>query len=570
MYKKISLAMLVFMVVSFYLLSIKPIAASSDNKKADLVLKNGFIYTVRSEAEALAIKGDKIVYVGDDVGVAEWVDEKTQVIDLKGKMVLPGFIDSHIHAIDAVDDLYLLSLSGIYNLDEYQKAIQEYYKQKPDLKVLLGTGWDNTAFPAEGPTKESIDEIVNDIPVILFSIDDHSIWVNSKALEMAGVSGDTPDPDGGIIERDKDGNPSGTLRENAMDLVENILPEYTINQYIEGIKYFQSLAHSYGITTVLIPGLEVGSDPLKALSQLDKEKELTLRIRTALALKPDDDITIMPTLVKVREQEKGGLFEVTSVKFFMDGVVDGGTAYLEEPYENKPDYRGELLWKPEYFNKFCAALEKAGFQIHVHSIGDASTSVTLDGLAYANKTMPDARPIITHLQLVKPEDIKRFAELGVIASTQPFWFVVDGTFEQAIEYLGKERAEHQYPMQSFFDKDVVVASSSDYTVTVHPRPLIAIEQGVTRAYVGETGDESVLPQESERATLEEMIASYTINGAYANFLEKETGSLEVGKKADIVVLDKNLFNLKPNQISTAKEMLVFFEGKEVFRDKSYK
>jgi predicted amidohydrolase YtcJ len=543
-------------------------------KYADLVLKNGFVYTVdkkRTEAQALAFKGKKIIYVGDDVGIDPLVGNKTKVIDLKGKMVLPGFIDSHIHAADDVDKLYSVSLSGLYEVDEYKKAIKDYLTKHPDITTLMGSGWDNTSFPPEGPSKEILDELVSNIPVVLFSIDGHSTWVNSKALELSQITRDTPNPEGGIIERDKDGNPSGTLREEATNLIVNVLPDYTLDQIIEGIKYFQDKGHTYGLTTVFIPGLDVDGDKMKALSQLDKVDGLTMRFRGAFEVQAKDDVSVVSKLVEAREQEKGGLFEVNSIKLFMDGVIDSNTAYLEQSYAHKPDYKGELLWKPEKYNEMCAALDKAGFEIHVHSVGDASTSITLDGFAYARKTNRerDSRHAITHLQLVKPDDIKRFAEFGVVAVPQPYWFVVDYSYDQAIEYIGKERADQQYPMKSFFNQGVVVASASDYPVTIHSRPLVAIESGITRATAGETDPEKSLPPASERVTLDEMIASFTINGAYANFLEKETGSLEVGKMADLVVLDKNLFDLKPNEISTAKELLTIFEGKEVFRDKSF-
>jgi predicted amidohydrolase YtcJ len=255
----------------------------------------------------------------------------------------------------------------------------------------------------------------------------------------------------------------------------------------------------------------------------------------------------------------------------MDGVVEGSTAYIEEPYKHMPDSQGELLWDPQKYNEMCAALEKAGFQIQVHSIGDASTRITLDGFAYARQqnNLSDPRHGITHLQMVNAEDIKRFGELGVMAIPQPYWFVVDSYYTQAIEYLGQERADNQYPMKSFFDNGVNVASSSDYPVTIPPRPLDAIESGVTRAWPGETGPNTSMPPETERVSVEDMIASFTINGAYAYFLENETGSLETGKKADIVVLDKNILDLEPSEIHSAEVMLTYFGGQEVYRNEGF-
>lgn len=553
-----------------------PTPAEVKEDKADLVLKNGFVYTVdkdRSVAQAVAVKGDAIVYVGDDAGVEAFVGEKTTVIDLAGKMVLPGFIDSHAHADSGAGEVYSVTLNGLNDLEKYKQAIKDFLAAHPETKAIQGGGWINPIFPPEGPNKEILDELVPDIPVILNSEDYHSVWVNTKTLELAEITKDTPNPEGGIIEKDKDGNPNGTLRESAATLVEEIIPPYTEEQLLEGFKYYQNMAHSLGITSVHIPGLPSGGDEaLQALHKLETENGLTMRFVAALRVAPEDELGVVDEMVKVRDAEKGGLFEIKTAKIFMDGVVEGSTAYIEKPYVHMPDSRGELLWDAVKYNEMCAALEKAGFQIHVHSIGDASTRITLDGLAYARQknNMDNTRHGITHLQLVNPEDIKRFAELGVVAVPQPYWFVVDSYYTQAIEYLGQERAERQYPMQSFFDNGVVVASASDYPVTIPPRPLDAIESGVTRAWPGETGSGTSMPPESERATVEEMIASFTINGAYAYFNEDKTGSLEKGKKADMVVLDKNILEAKPSEIHTAQVMLTYFDGKEVYRNEAYK
>ncbi len=553
-----------------------PAPAESNEGKADLVLKNSVVYTVdkdRSVAQAVAIKGDTIVYVGDDAGVEALVGEKTTVLDLAGKMVLPGFIDSHAHADSGASEVYSVTLNGLNDLEKYKQAIRDFLTSHPETKAIQGGGWINPLFPPEGPNKEILNELISDIPVILNSEDYHSVWVNSKALELAGINKDTPNPEGGIIEKDKDGNPNGTLRENAASLVEDIIPPYTEEQLLEGFKYYQNMAHSMGITSVHIPGLPSGGDEaLQALHKLEADNGLTMRFVAALRVAPEDDISVVDKLVKERDAEKGGLFEIKTAKIFMDGVVEGSTAYLEKPYVHMPKSRGELLWKPEKYNEMCTALEKAGFQIQVHSIGDAATRITLDGFAYARQknNKEDTRHGITHLQLVNPEDIKRFASLGVVAVPQPYWFVVDSYYTQAIEYLGQERADHQYPMQSFFDNGVVVASASDYPVTIPPRPLDAIESGVTRAWPGETGPNTSLPPESERASVEEMIASFTINGAYAYFMEKEMGSLEKGKKADIIVLDKDILKVKPSEIHTTEVLLTYFNGKEVYRNEAYK
>ncbi|MBN1538411.1 MAG: amidohydrolase [Anaerolineales bacterium] len=542
-------------------------------KPSDLLLTNGILYTVdknRTVASAMAVKDDTIVYIGDDKGAAQYIGDQTRVIDLQGKLTLPGFIDSHNHAVDGTFEIFEVMLHSLQSVDEYKKAILDFMAAHPGLPGILGGGWMCPLFPPQGPDKKLLDGLTTDIPIVLWSEDYHSVWVNSKALQMAGITRDTPNPEGGIIEKDENGNPNGTLRETAANLVEDTIPAYTVAQRMEGLKFFQNMAHSYGITTVHVPGIDVGSNDLQALRELQTSGELTIRFRGALRVEPTDDLTIIEELVQTRDQEKGKWFEITTAKIFMDGVIEGGTAYLEQPYSHKPHSRGDPVWEAQKYNAMCAALEKAGFQIHVHSIGDAATRVTLDGFDYArNQNGPgDWRHIITHLHVVNPEDIQRCADLNVVAVVQPFWFLVDCHYFQMVDYLGQERADRQYPMKSFFDCGVVVASASDYNVTIPPNPLDAIEAGITRKCTREVitrhPEYDIALNPSEAVSLEDMIASYTINGAYANFLEDITGSLEIGKKADFIVLDKNLFDIPAEDIHNARVVMTFFEGQEVY------
>jgi len=546
---------------------------------ADLVLTNGVIYTVdggRTIAEALAVEGDTIVYVGDAAGAAAFVGADTTVVDLEGRLVLPGLIDSHAHATSGVSDIYEVPLYGIGSVEEYQQAIAEFLSGAPGLTALQGAGWINSVFGPQGPTAAMLDEVAPDIPAVLASEDYHSLWVNTRALELAGITADTQDPAGGIIERDEAGNPLGTLRESAMDLVAEVIPPYSNEQYLEGLTYFQGFAHSLGLTTVYIPSLPGGdAAALQALHDFEASGAMAIRFPTAVDIGPDEDLSVVDALAEARTAEAGGLFEIVAAKIFMDGVLEGGTAYLEEPYLHQPG-NGELLWDPEHYNEVCAALDRAGIQIHVHSIGDASTRITLDGFAYARAQngARDARNMITHLQLVAPEDIARFADLGVIAVPQPYWFVVDTYYHQAVDYVGQERADAQYPMKSFFDQGVRVASASDYPVSWPPDPMLAIELGITRTvplgseiYVDPDFETPLNPD--ERVTVEQMIESFTINGAYAIFMEDQLGSLEVGKKADFVVLSQNILEIDPGEIHNTTVLLTFFAGVEVYRSEAY-
>ncbi|MGE5703308.1 MAG: amidohydrolase [Clostridia bacterium] len=546
-------------------------------KGADVVIEDAKVYTVNKEmpwAEAIAIKDGEIVYVGTNNGVKKFKGTQTKVLDLDGKMVMPGMMDSHNHANYYVREMFSLSLFGKSGLKDYQDALKAYLEKHPDIKFVQGMGWQTPLFPAKGPTKEMLDSIAANIPVALTSEDGHSMWVNSKALELAGITKDTADPKDGLIERDdKTGEPNGTLREGAKDLVTKILPtDYTVAQYKEAIKGFENKAASMGITEVHIPGLAVDSNAYKAFKELEAANDLHMRYRVSFRGEAADIDKQLPVFLQERAKNQGSLFQTNSVKLFMDGVVEGGTAWLKESYAHKHDFTGIPEMEPAVLNKAVVALDKEGFQVHVHSIGDKATSTVLDAFELAMKQngTGDARHAITHIQLVSPEDVKRFGKLGVVADAQVFWHMQEkGYFEQSVEFLGNERANHQYPLKSFQDAGAVFAVSSDYPVTVNWNPMQAIQIGVTRMEIGETDEKRALwPQ--ERVTVADMIQGLTRNAAYANFMEQEVGTIEAGKKADIIVLDKNLLEIPANQISETKVLLTLFEGKEVYRDGSLK
>ncbi|MGG1658302.1 amidohydrolase [Brevibacillus sp. NRS-1366] len=543
---------------------------------ADLVLSNGAVYTVdrnRNWAQAVAIRGDQIVYVGSDEGAKKYIGKNTKVTDLKGEMVLPGFIDSHTHASKTTGLIYSIDLFDASSIDEYVAIIQTFAGEHPEEKSFQGRGWSNPVAPGIGPRKEVLDKITATTPIALTSDDGHSLWVNSAALHLAGITKDTKNPEGGIIERDpKTGEPSGTLREKAMDLVLKKIGGYTMQQYKSGIEEYQHKAAERGVTTVRDPDMMRYPNVLEAYEELAKENKLTIRFRNAITANPDNGPEQIAEFVKIRERNHNPLFQVNAVKIFMDGVIEGATAYLEKPYEHKHT-NGELIWKPDVYKKTAAAADKAGFQLHVHSIGDASTRIALDGMEYAEEQngKHDARHSLVHLQLVNKEDITRFKKLGAVGIVQPFWFMQEEGYYDEIEvpYLGKERAETEYPMKSFLNQGVHVASSSDYIVTPEFNPLHGIQQGITRIEEGET-DPAKIANPEERATLADMIASFTIDGAYANHVDEITGSIEVGKKADIVVLDKNLFTIPATQIKDAQVVLTMVEGKEVYLQKEAK
>jgi predicted amidohydrolase YtcJ len=541
--------------------------------KASLVLQNGSIYTVDQNnnwAQAIAIEGDRIVFVGNNEDSENFIGTNTVVLDLDGKMVLPGFVDSHAHPSHAMNFVGNISLYSLDSLEEYERVIEEYVAAHADAEAYRGGGWADTLFPTLGPTKEILDAIVPDRPVAIVSYDGHSLWVNSVTLERAGIHRDTKDPAGGRIERDPEtGQPRGTLRETASELIKSVIPDYTIKERKEALLAYQEMALAAGITMSHDAMLDAQS--IAAFNVLAEEDRLKMRFRGSMTLEPKQELKQqIEQVLTERAKNDHPFFQIHAAKIFVDGVVEGGTAYLLEPYNHKPGYRGEPIWDPEILKNACVALDQKNIQIHFHVIGDAAARITLEALEFAKETNGQlgSRHLVTHLQLVEPEDIQRFKELEVIGVPQPFWFKIDEYYQElALPYLGRKRAEKQYPMQSFIDAGVIMASGSDFPVTIPFDPVIAIQIGITRSDIDKKTKEVLFAE--ERVSLEDMIRSFTYYGAYANFLEGETGSIEVGKRADIIVLDQNLFEIPHDEIANTKALLTWVDGKEVYRSPAF-
>ena len=317
---------------------------SENDEIADIIFTNAIVYTVDSlntKAEAIAIKDKSIIFVGDEDGAQNYIDDNTKVIDLDGKMVLPGFIDSHCHSISSYRYFFELNLNGLKTYEEIQSAIKKYLAEHPDTKYLKGRGWSNTDFPKNGPDKKFLDEVLKDIPVSFSSEDGHSKWVNSKTLELAGINNSTKNPDGGIIERyARTSEPNGTLRENAADLVYDIFPVYSVEELMKGLEKYQQMVLAFGITTVHDAYLDAGSNETEAFRTLEKNNKLKMRFRASLYIDPEKSVEQIKSLIDEREKNTGELFQTNSAKIFIDGVVEGSTAYLKQPYKHQPNNYG--------------------------------------------------------------------------------------------------------------------------------------------------------------------------------------------------------------------------------------
>jgi hypothetical protein len=349
---------------------------------ADLILERGAVYTLNKAqpwAEAAAVAGGKIVFVGTNTEVKKYRGRETKVLDIAGKMVLPGFQDSHIHLISGGMELGQCSLNDLQTKEEILARIRSYAAANPDKDWIVGGGWALPVFPGANPSKEELDALVPDRPVFLSAADGHSTWVNSRALELAGITAKTPDPKNGRIERKAGtGEPSGTLREAAADLVGRVIPEPDREEYVNGLRSAMALANRFGITSII----EASADDklLETYSGMDKSGGLTLRVLASIYVDPDKGVDQVGDLVQKREKFQGRFLKATDAKIFIDGVIESHTAALLEPYLDRPGDRGEPMLEAEEFNRLPVALDKTGFQIHVHAIGDRAIRMTLDAL----------------------------------------------------------------------------------------------------------------------------------------------------------------------------------------------
>ena len=538
---------------------------------ADLILRNGAVYTMdapRSWTTALAIADGRIVYAGPDSGADKLAGPSTKIVDLHGRMVLPGFHDSHVHLMEGGVGMTLCNLKDIQTPEEVLAEIRKYAAAHPGKPWVVGAGWDLPVFPEANPRKEQFDEAVNDRPAYMESADGHSGWANSKALAIAGVTNGTPDPAGGRIERDPvTKEPTGTLRESARELVTQRIPPATAAENAAGLKRAVDFANSLGITSV--QEADASDEILNAYWTLDSNNQLTVRTVAALRTDPLKDEEQVSGLIERRNKFNGKRMRATAVKIFADGVIESGTAALLEPYLNRDGGRGELNFEPDRLAKFVTRLDREGFQVHIHAIGDRAIRVSLDAHEAAQKAngRRDARHHIAHLELIEPEDIPRFRQLGIIANFQPRWAFADPYIKDlTLVPLGPTRSRWLYPIDSVARTGAMLVAGSDWPVT-SLNPIEAIQVAVTRRGPNEPDGPAWIPE--EKVDLATMLAAYTIDGAYLNREEKETGSLEPGKSADLIVLDRDLFKIPLDQIHEAKVVLTLLEGKEVYRSSAF-
>jgi predicted amidohydrolase YtcJ len=544
---------------------------------ADLVLHSGVIYTVDknySVAQAIAIKEGRIVYVGPNEGVNRFSGANTRVVDLQNRMIMPGMQDVHIHPISGGILSASCDLNGLSNIAQYRTAITNYANDNPDVEWILGGGWAMSVFGVGGkPSRKIIDELVSDRPVFLSSTDGHSGWANSLALEIAGITKDTPDPIDGIIDRDPEtGELIGSLQEGAMMLVEKYIPNDTLESKISGLRYSMDMLNSYGITA--IQDAIVRESDLKTYEALENNNELTLRVVASLWWERSQGLEQLDELKNLRTKYTTNLVKPTTVKIMQDGLVENYTAVLVDPYLMPGQIKGIPMVEPELLKKAVTAIDASGFQVHFHALGDGAVRQSLDAVEesiYENGRLGN-RHHISHLQLIHPDDFERFVELDVVANFQPLWaYTGDYLTELAAPFVGPERLRWSYAIKTIQNTGAKIAFGSDWSVT-SANPFHQMETAITRqsaSTITALENKPVDPEQDiplfieESIDLETAIDAFTINAAFVNNIEEETGSLEVGKIADLVVLDQNLFQIEVRDISETKALLTLFEGRVV-------
>jgi predicted amidohydrolase YtcJ len=541
--------------------------SSRESGPADLLFRNGAVYTVdaaRRWASAVGVREGRIVYVGTDSVPAGLIGPRTEVVDLAGKMVLPGFQDGHVHLIGGGVELGECTLNSLPSAARVLDSIRACAAAKPDTGWLRGSGWELPVFPQANPSRALLDRIVPDRPALFHAADGHSAWANSRALALAGIGRETPDPEDGRIERDpRTGEPSGTLREAAIALVARLLPKPSDAELAAGLERAQRLANQAGITSAFEALADESS--LRAYAAADRAGRLTVRITAASDGQPD---TTGVAGVVARARDWRSRFATRrvrpiAVKLFEDGVIEARTAALLSPYLDRKGDAGTPIYDQATLDRLVAALDREGFQIHVHAIGDRAIRMTLDAFARAAEAngRRDARHAITHLQLIDPLDIPRFRALGVVANFEPLWANGDEYITRLAEpALGPARSRWIYPIASVARTGATVSGGSDWTVS-SLNPLEAIQVGITHR----APEDARKPwNPDEVVDLRTMIALYTINAAFANRQERETGSIELGKLADLVVLQKNLFEVDPREISGVRVVRTLLEGRTVY------
>jgi len=543
------------------LLCALPLSAQS-RPAADLIIANAKVWTVDNSnpaAQAVAILGDRIVAVGSNSDVNNWRGPKTRVIDAEGKLLLPGFNDSHVHFVNGGLALDSVQLNDATSPEEFARRIGERAKQTPKGEWIMGGDWDETKWtPAKLPTKELIDPITSDTPVFVNRYDGHMSLANSLALRLAGVTDKTPDPPCGVIVRDAQANPTGALKDAAMDLVNKVIPPLSHDQRMKAVK--RALAHAASLGVTSVQNMDPDYEDIAVYSELLQRGELTTRIYAAPLITQVDD----QTKIGIRHAFGGPFLRIGALKAFADGSLGSATAYFFQPFDDQPNNHGILSDEMHPLSLMRDRMMKAdaaGLQLCTHAIGDQAISMILDIYSEITKAHGEAdrRFRIEHAQHMAAKDFDRFAKLQVIASVQPYHAIDDGRWAEG--RIGHDRASRTYAFRTFLNHGVRLALGTDWDVAPL-NPMLTVYAAVTRATLDSKNPNGWFPE--QKLTVPETVEAYTMGSAYAEFQENEKGSITPGKLADMVLLSDDIFSLPPERIRDVRVLKTIIGGKTVW------
>jgi predicted amidohydrolase YtcJ len=557
---------------------------------AEIVFSGGPVYTadatgrrmVRATAadgrpaSAVAVAGGRVAVVGDPASdqIRDLTGPATEVIDLRGRALLPGFQDAHVHPAFAGITMVGCNLIGAVTRDEGLARISDYAAAKPDREWIAGSGWRMEWFPGGTPDRETLDRVTGSRPAYLSNRDGHGAWANTRALELAGVDARTPDPADGRIERTADGSPQGTLHEGAANLVGGLVPELSLDERLAGLLLAQQHLHARGITAwqdAIVGDYLGSSDPLPVYLAAAASGQLTARVRGALWWDRTKGIEQLDDILARRERGQAPRFRANTVKIMQDGVAENFTAGLLEPYLDPTgcghEHGSGLSYvDPQALREYVTRLDAHGFQVHLHAIGDRAAREALDAVesARAANGVNDNRHHVAHLQVLHPDDVPRFAALNVTANIQGLWAAHEPQMDElTIPFIGPDRAVRQYVFGDLVRAGARLAAGSDWAVS-SANPMRAIHVAVNRSLAGAGGEEAEPFLPGQRLELAEALAAYTIGSAYVNHLDDQTGAIEPGKLADLVVLDADPFAVPPSQLGAVGVVATFVAGRQVY------
>lgn len=556
-------------------LSLAACGGKQANPGVDAVFLNANVYTVNAaqpKAEAVAIEDGEIVYVGDNAGAQALMGDDTTQHDLDGQLLLPGFIDTHVHPLGGGAYAKALALDTFGTVDDWVSAIDAYAKANPEQEILFGYGFLASTFGPVGPTRQLIDDVVPDRPVLLMDEGFHGAWANTAALKKLNITQDTADPVPGYsyYKRDANGDATGYLLEGTAGMAMDALDVINDDVIAEGTGVVIDIMNSYGVTAAFDAGGRGEPEWTKTmLDRLNAAGDLTLRlvgsVRATTKNTPEETVAIA---ARWKDVVKGDNYRYDTLKIPDDGTVEGRTAAMFEDYQGEPGNSGETVFTEQQLIEMIGGVASKNIDVHIHALGERAIHETLNAIEAARASYPDtdSRFTICHLQVIIDQDVPRFGELDVIAQSTPLWASYDNYGEQ---FVSEDQFNRYWRFKGLEEGGAKLTFGSDFPAsgagTLGLSPVVQIEIGHTRQNAGDP-DARVQPAESERISVESLVKGFTIDAAYQLRMEDEIGSIEVGKRADLVVLDQDIFSVDPYSIHKTKVKMTLLDGEVIYED----